>query len=52
MTFVENIAAAVDAFGVRSVGVVYGIGMTPWKSDDERDGFLELLKGNQEDQDG
>lgn len=45
MSFVDDIAAAVDAFGVRSVGVVYGIGMTPWQSDEERDGFINLLKG-------
>lgn len=45
MSFVDDIAAAVDAFGVRSVGVIYGIGMTPWKSDEERDGFIQLLKG-------
>lgn len=45
MSFVDDIAAAVDAFGVRSVGVVYGIGMTPWKSDEERDGFISLMKG-------
>ena len=47
MSFVEDIAAAVDAVGVRSVGVVFGIGMTPWKDDAERDGFLALIKGEQ-----
>lgn len=45
MTFVDNIAAAVDALGVEAAGVVYGIGMTPWESDDERDGFLRLVSG-------
>jgi len=45
MSFVDDVAAAVDAFGVRSVGIIYGIGMTPWQSDEERDGFIRLLKG-------
>lgn len=43
MSFVDDIAAAVDAIGLKSVGVVYGIGMTPWKDDAERDGFLRLI---------
>ena len=51
MSFVDDIAAAVDAVGLRSIGVVYGIGMTPWKSDRERDDFLKLITGKGE-QDG
>lgn len=45
MSFVEDIAAAVDAIGVESAGVVYGIGLTQWKSDAERDEFLALISG-------
>lgn len=45
MSFVDDIAAAVDAVGLKSIGVVYGIGMTNWSSDDERDGFLNLITG-------
>jgi hypothetical protein len=43
VSFVDDIAAAVDAFGVQAAGVVYGIGLTPWKSDEERDGFLKTV---------
>jgi hypothetical protein len=43
--FVNDIAAAVDALGVEPVGVVYGIGMTYWESDQQRDEFLELITG-------
>lgn len=45
MSFVNNIAAAVDAIGVEAAGVVYGIAMTPWESDQERDEFLNLVSG-------
>lgn len=41
----EDIAAAVDAIGVEPVGIVFGLGMTPWVDDDQRDRFLNLLKG-------
>ena len=43
MSFVDDIAAAVDALGAQAAGVVYGIGLTPWKSDEERDGFLKTI---------
>jgi len=43
--FTEDIAAAVDKLGVHAVGVVYGIGMTPWKSEMQRDEFLSYVKG-------
>ena len=43
--FTEDIAAAVDKLGVHAVGVVYGIGMTPWKSEMQRDEFLNYIKG-------
>jgi len=42
----EDIAAAVDAFGVEPVGIVFGLGMTAWKDDEERDRFLNLVKGD------
>lgn len=45
MSFVDNIAAAVDALGVEAAGVVYGIGRIPWKTDAERDEFLRLIAG-------
>lgn len=47
MSFVDDIAAAVDAIGVEAAGVVYGIGLTQWSSDQERDDFLALISGNQ-----
>lgn len=43
--FTEDIAAAVDKLGVHAVGVVYGIGMTPWESEAQRDQFLNYIKG-------
>lgn len=43
MSFVDDIAAAVDALGVEAVGIVYGIGMTPWESNQERDDFLRIV---------
>lgn len=43
--FVDDIAAAVDELGVHAVGVVYGIGMTPWESEQQRDEFLKFIKG-------
>jgi hypothetical protein len=45
VSFVEDIAAAVDAIGVEAAGVVYGIGLVNWKSDQERDDFLALISG-------
>ncbi len=48
MSFVNNIAAAVDALGVEAAGVVYGIALTPWESDQERDEFLRLVSGRRD----
>lgn len=48
MSFVNNIAAAVDAIGVEAAGVVYGIALTPWESDEERDEFLRLVSGQRD----
>jgi len=48
--FVRNIAAAVDALGIEPVGVIYGIGMTAWDSDQDRDDFLQLITGGQRGQ--
>lgn len=42
----HDIAAAVDAIGVEAVGIVWGLGMTPWEDDDQRDEFLALIKGD------
>lgn len=43
--FIDDIAAAVDELGVHAVGIVYGIGMTPWESEQQRDEFLKYVKG-------
>jgi hypothetical protein len=43
--FIENIAAAVEAFGVEQAGIVYGIALTNWESDQKRDEFLRLVSG-------
>jgi hypothetical protein len=39
-SFIEDIAAAVDAVGTDKVGLVWGIGMTDWASAQDRDQFL------------
>ena len=41
--FEEDIAAAVDALGIEPVGIIWGIGMTNWKSSEERDSFLAAI---------
>lgn len=38
--FQEDIAAAVDVFGVKNVGLIWGLGMAPWESVEQRDEFL------------
>jgi nucleoid-associated protein YejK len=43
--FIENVAAAVEALGVEKAGIVYGIAMTDWESDQKRDDFLRLVSG-------
>lgn len=43
----EDISAAVDAFGVEYVGIVWGIGMTPWESAEQRDSFLRAVTEDQ-----
>lgn len=49
MSYVDDIAAVVDAIGLRSVGVVWGLGMTQWKSEAERDEFLGQITGKVSD---
>jgi len=45
-SFEEDIAAAVNAFGVQDIGLIWGLGLTLWKSDEERDSFLRAAKNN------
>ena len=40
-SFLKDIAAAADAFGPDKIGLIFGVAMTPWESDDQRDRFLE-----------
>lgn len=44
MSFTEDIAAAVERFGVENVGLVWGLGHVSWKSPEERDAFLDAAK--------
>lgn len=39
-SFEEDIAAAVDAVGIEKIGLIWGVGMTPWNSVEDRDAFL------------
>lgn len=41
--FVDNIAAAVDKVGVEKVGLIFGLGQTPWASEADRDYFLDMI---------
>lgn len=41
MAFQDDIAAAVEVFGVENVGLVWGLGMTQWESPQKRDEFLK-----------
>jgi len=41
MAFEDDIAAAVDAFGVKNIGLVWGLGMAQWESTQQRDEFLK-----------
>lgn len=43
--FVENVAAAYDALGPDKVGLIWGIGITNWDTDEQRDQFLALITG-------
>lgn len=40
----DDIAAAVDAFGVQNVGLVWGLGTHDWTDEQERDSFLKAAK--------
>lgn len=44
MAFEDDIAAAVDAFGIDNIGLIWGIGMTTWESPQKRDEFLQAAK--------
>jgi hypothetical protein len=44
-SFEEDIAAAVDVMGVQAAGVIYGLGMTAWSSEEDRDAFLTIVAG-------
>jgi hypothetical protein len=47
VSFVEDIAAAVDALGVERAGVVYGIALTHFESPEKRDEFLSIISGKE-----
>ena len=49
-SFVDDIAAAVDALGPEPVGIIWGIGMTNWETAEARDEFLAAITGK--DQNG
>lgn len=40
----EDIDAAVQVFGTRNVGLIWGLGTYPWRSAEERDQFLATVK--------
>ena len=44
MGFQQDIDAAVKRFGVKDIGLIWGLGTTPWDDDDQRDAFLDAAK--------
>lgn len=40
MAFEDDLAAAVRAFGVDKIGLVWGMAMADWESPEQRDQFL------------
>lgn len=45
MSFVDDIAAGVDALGVKNAGIIYGIALTDFESVQARDQFLSMISG-------
>lgn len=39
-SFVNNIAAGVDALGLRNAPIVYALAQIPWESVEDRDAFF------------
>lgn len=39
-SFLKDIAAAAEAFGPDKIGLIFGVAMTQWESEDQRDRFL------------
>jgi len=48
MSFQNDIDAAVKVFGVKDIGLIWGLGMVQWESDEDRDSFLQASKNNWE----
>ncbi len=46
LSFVHNMAAAIDAVGLRNTPIAYGLAMVPWESVEERDAVLAKLGEN------
>ena len=45
-SFVENIAAGVDALGVTYAPVIYSLAQIQWETPDDRDAVLAFLGGD------
>lgn len=43
LSFVNNIAAAVDAIGVRNAPIVFGLAKVDWESVEDRDAFFSWV---------
>ena len=44
MGFQEDIDAAVKTFGIKDIGLIWGLGTMSWDNDDQRDAFLTVAK--------
>lgn len=40
LSFVNNIAAGVDAVGLRNAPIIFGLAKVQWNSPEDRDAFL------------
>ena len=43
LSFVDNMAKAIEAVGLRNTPIAYGLAMVPWESVEERNAVLEEL---------
>lgn len=45
-SFIGDIAAAVEAVGIDKPGLVMGLALTDWESEQQRDEFLQKVTSN------
>jgi hypothetical protein len=43
LSFINNMAKAIEAVGLRNTPIAYGLAMVPWESPEDRDAVLAKL---------